>query len=102
MVGTAAGVMLLTQFAKVVLTSKVAADERLAYAVGSRIGKDLVGKVPPCLKQCFQQMLGTDPLMTHADGYGLRALQETLCAISKFLEIHALIPSFSNASLQMI
>ena len=37
-------------------------------------------------------MFRPDPLMAHADGDGLRALQKTLGPVSKFFEVHALFP----------
>ncbi len=49
-------------------------------------------------EQCLQQMFGRNPLVAHADCYGLRALQEAFCAVGEFFEIHTLSPSFPNAS----
>ena len=37
-------------------------------------------------------MLRPDPLMAHANGHGLRALQKTLSAVREFFEVHALFP----------
>ena len=43
-------------------------------------------------EQGFQEMLRPYPLMAHANGNGLRALQKTLGAVRKFFEVHALFP----------
>ena len=45
-------------------------------------------------KQSFQEMLGPNPLMAHANGDGLCALQKTLGPVSEFFEVHALIPKW--------
>jgi hypothetical protein len=50
------------------------------------------------LQQCLEQMFRADPLMAHADGDGLCALQEAFGTVGKFFEIHVFVPSFSIAS----
>jgi hypothetical protein len=45
----------------------------------------------------FKQMLRRNPLVVHADGDGLRALQEALGAIGEFFEVHMRYPCpFTN------